>query len=153
MTYLSATRTELSSCPVVMIPSRIIDWRKKKNKKAGLSESYPSKKARKKCALFPAGEQTEQRSCSPRLQRRHFQNKRKNYLNGVFTMISAERWGGVSACRVYVRRISAQYGPDASAPARAHMQTAAAAAAAGWAIAARACTHTHTQKIRVSRSG
>lgn len=29
--YLSATRTELSSCPVVMIPSRRID--QKKNKK------------------------------------------------------------------------------------------------------------------------
>lgn len=48
-------------------------------------------------------------------------NKHKNYLNGVLTMISAGRWGGLSACRVYVRRISAQYGPDASAPARAHM--------------------------------
>lgn len=81
----------------------------------------------------------------------------KNYLYGVLTMISEGRWGGVSACRVYVRRISAQYGPDASAPARAHMQTTAvAAAAARWAIAAcaRTRTRTHTQtQIRVSRSG
>lgn len=144
-----------------MIPSTIIDGKRTKRGFICVGCPNPGKKSEKKSAHSPpAGERTEQRSCSPRLQRRHFKKKKqtqKNYLNGVLTMISAGRWGGVSACRVYVRRISAQYGPDASAPARAHMQTTAvAAAAARWAIAAcaRTRTRTHTQtQIRVSRSG
>lgn len=40
-------------------------------------------------------------------------------------MASGGRRGGVPACRVYVRCISAQLGPDASAPTRARVHFAA----------------------------
>ncbi len=143
VTYLSATRTELSSCPVVMIPYGRFVWKKNKKQIFLRRLLVAAKEREKKCAL-PG--RTEQRSCSPRLERRHFKTNTNIYLNGVFTVTPARRWAGrwsgLSACRVYVRRISAQFGPDAPTPARALAQTAAAAAAARWAIAARAYTHT-----------
>lgn len=101
VTYLSATRTELSSCAVVMVPS--LSHRRNTERKKRICVCrllVLAASSEKKVRTLPAGERMEPRelltsSSAPPFKKN---NNHKNGPDGVFfTGMSARRRGAVSA--------------------------------------------------------
>lgn len=144
LTYLRATRTELSSCPVVMVTSTMIG-RKWNQKKTGFISEEKVGKVRTPQQPRRLSNTAAHLDLSAAIKYKLTRELRERRLHQRHRCVHHDSSPqSVRRIHVYVRRISAQCGPDASGPpAPARMQTTAQSHPRARTHAARAQTRTH----------
>lgn len=109
VTHLSATRTELSSCPVVMMPNgESIRKKQQKKKRKGRFASSPPLGGSRAAQLRFATQTVANSKMGKKEEKRERRRGKREELS-VHVPFSGELSRRVSTCRVYWPRITAQH--------------------------------------------